>query len=54
MLIVSKNIELSSAADNNAAAHVGEPSVSNNGDVVFYTGNWYAAVSSDGAPRFSM
>jgi len=52
ILIVSKNIELSSAADNNAASHVGEPSVANNGDVVFYTGNWYAAVSSDGGTTY--
>jgi len=51
-LVLSKNTELSSAADNNAASHVGEPSVANNGDIVFYTGNWYAAISSDGGATF--
>lgn len=51
-LILSKNIELTSAADNNAASHVGEPSVANNGDTVFYTGNWYAALSADGGNTF--
>jgi hypothetical protein len=34
------------------AGNVGEPSVAINGDVVFFTGNWYAAVSFDGGKTF--
>lgn len=47
-----RNVALASAADNNAASDVGEPSVAINGSVVFYTGNWYAAVSLDGGATF--
>jgi hypothetical protein len=38
---------------NHTASNVGEPSLSANGDVVFYTGNWYAALSLDGGNTFS-
>lgn len=51
-LVLVKNVELGSAADNNTAADVDEPSVGTNGDVVFYTGNWYAALSTDGGTTF--
>ena len=34
------------------ASNVGEPSVAVNGDVVVYTGNWYAARSIDGGKTF--
>jgi hypothetical protein len=51
-LVIVRNLELSSTADNNTASHVGEPSVSSNNNVVFYTGNWYAAMSSDGGASF--
>jgi hypothetical protein len=34
------------------ASNVGEPSVAVNGDVVIYTGNWYAARSLDGGQTF--
>jgi hypothetical protein len=34
------------------ASNVGEPSVAVNGDVVIYTGNWYAARSIDGGRTF--
>jgi hypothetical protein len=46
------NTPLTQPAQNRTAANVGEPSVSVNGDVVFYTGNWYAAVSVDGGKTF--
>jgi len=45
-------VALSSAADNNSASSTGEPSAAMNGNVVFYTGNWYAALSSDGGQTF--
>jgi len=32
---------------------IGEPSVANMGSVTFYTGNWYAARSTDGGQTFS-
>jgi hypothetical protein len=34
------------------ASNVGEPSAAMNGDVVFYTGNWYASRSIDGGRTF--
>lgn len=51
-LTLVRNVELGSVADNNVASDVGEPSLATNGDVVFYTGNWYAAVSIDGGATF--
>jgi hypothetical protein len=51
-LVLIRNVELGSAADNQTAADVDEPSVGTNGDVVFYTGNWYAAISTDGGATF--
>ncbi len=51
-LTLVRSVQLSSAADNNTASNVGEPSVASNEDVVFYTGNWYAAISLDGGQTF--
>ena len=47
-----RSVQLNSAADNNTASNVGEPSVASNEEVVFYTGNWYAAISLDGGQSF--
>ncbi len=46
------NTALTQAATQRTASNVDEPSVAMNGSVVFYTGNWYAAVSSDGGKTF--
>ncbi len=46
------NTELTQPGQNHVAGNVGEPSVSINGSIVFYTGNWYAAVSIDGGKTF--
>lgn len=46
------NTALVQPALNHTASNVGEPSLSVNEDVVFYTGNWYAAVSIDGGKSF--
>src|SRR5258708_6621693 len=46
------NTKLTQPGANHVAGNVGEPSVSVNGDVVFLTGNWYAAVSVDGGLSF--
>lgn len=51
-VVLVKNTELGAVADNNTASNVGEPSVASNGQVVFYTGNWYAAISTDGGETF--
>jgi hypothetical protein len=51
-ITLAKNTELTAPAKQRTASNVGEPSVAINGDVVFFTGNWYAAVSSDGGTTF--
>ncbi|HLN97593.1 MAG TPA: hypothetical protein VK208_03845, partial [Pyrinomonadaceae bacterium] len=51
-LTLVTNSELKKAGEQRTASNVGEPSVAVNGNVVFYTGNWYAAVSSDGGKTF--
>jgi len=47
-LALLTNIELSGPPQQDSASNVGEPSASLNGQVFFYTGNWYAANSIDG------
>jgi hypothetical protein len=49
---VIRNSVLSAAASNNSTSVVHEPSVASNGDVVFYTANWLAALSTDGGANF--
>src|SRR6266478_8641485 len=51
-LALAISTELTSPGSQQTASNVGEPSVAANGDVVFYTGNWYAAMSSDGGRTF--
>lgn len=46
-----KNSALGAAAPSKST--VNEPSVAANGNFVFYTGNWYAARSTDGGSSFS-
>ncbi len=47
-----KNVQLDDVATEDTASHVCEPSLATNGDVVFYTGNWFAAISVDGGGTF--
>jgi len=47
-----KNVQLNDVATADTASHVCEPSTAINGNVVFYTGNWFAAISTDGATTF--
>jgi hypothetical protein len=47
-----RNTELTGPGKQRTASNVGEPSVAINGDIVLFTGNWYAAVSSDGGATF--
>ena len=49
---ITLNTALTQPGQNQTASNVDEPSVSINGDVVFFTGNWYAAVSVDGGQTF--
>src|SRR5947209_13125526 len=44
--------ELTQPGQQKLASSVGEPSVAANGDVVMYTGNWYAARSVDAGQTF--
>ncbi|HWX55440.1 MAG TPA: hypothetical protein VN176_12685 [Verrucomicrobiae bacterium] len=46
------NTALTQAAQNRTSGNVNEPSAAINGDVVFFTGNWYAAMSPDGGNTF--
>jgi hypothetical protein len=52
-LAIDTNTPLTGPAAQNTASSVGEPSVAMNGQVVFVTGNWYAAVSVDAGKTFS-
>jgi hypothetical protein len=52
-LVIALNTTIPQPAQNRTSSNVGEPSLSANGDVVFYTGNWYAALSVDGGSTFS-
>jgi hypothetical protein len=51
-LAVVLDTELKKPGLQKTASNVGEPSVAINGKVVFYTGNWYAAFSTDGGKTF--
>lgn len=50
---LATNVPLSDVATADTASHVCEPSAAINGQVVFYTGNWFAALSTDGGTTFS-
>ena len=51
-LVLVQNVNLGAVADNNAASDVCEPSAACRDDVVFYTGNWFAAISTNGGSTF--
>jgi hypothetical protein len=51
-LSIQTNSELTQPGQQQLASSVGEPSLSANGQVVMYTGNWYAARSGDGGQTF--
>lgn len=51
-LVFARNVQLTDVATADTASHVCEPSVAVNGDVVFYTGNWFASRSLDGGQTF--
>lgn len=51
-LMLVTNTELTEPGAQQTASNVGEPSVAINGNVVLYTGNWYAAVSTDAGRTF--
>lgn len=46
------NTPMVQPAQNRTSSNVNEPSVSISGDIVFFTGNWYASVSFDGGKTF--
>ncbi|MEO5583124.1 MAG: hypothetical protein ABIR66_10550 [Saprospiraceae bacterium] len=49
---LKKNVQITDVATADTASHVCEPSAAINGNVIFYTGNWFAAVSIDGGTTF--
>lgn len=51
-LVLVRNSSLDSPGQQDTASNVGEPSVAAKDQTVFYTGNWYAAVSTDGGNTF--
>ena len=51
-LTIVTNTELTQPGQQDLASSVGEPSVAANGQVVMYTGNWYAARSADSGQSF--
>ena len=52
-LVIVVNTDLNELSQEQTASNVGEPSAAMSGDVVFYTGNWYAALSQDGGRNFT-
>ena len=51
-VVIVTNTELTQPGQQQLASNVGEPSVAVSGNVVVYTGNWYAARSVDGGQTF--
>ncbi len=51
-LVLVTNAELTGPAQQDTASNVGEPSTAVSDQVVFFTGNWYAANSADGGNTF--
>ena len=51
-VVLFTNTALTGPGAKDTAANVGEPSAAANNNVVFYTGNWYAAMSSDQGKTF--
>ena len=49
---IVRNTPLPQPGLNHVAGAVGEPSLAMNGDLVFLTGNWYAAISTDAGRTF--
>lgn len=47
-----RNTELGAVADQNTASPVCEPSVGANENTVFYSGNWFASISTNGGGTF--
>lgn len=51
-LSIVQNVELRAISNLDTASDVCEPSFACKDDVVFYTGNWFAALSTDGGDHF--
>jgi len=51
--VIFKNSPIGGGAPASEISSVNEPSAGSNGNYVFYTGNWYAARSTDGGSTFS-
>jgi hypothetical protein len=51
--VIFRNTALDDLATNNSTSRINEPSLGVNQHAIFYTGNWYASVSSDGGNTWS-
>jgi hypothetical protein len=51
-LVIQRQQEITALAGRDTSSQVNEPSAAINGELVFYTGNWYAAISTDGGATF--
>jgi hypothetical protein len=51
-LVIQRQQDITALAGRNTSSQVNEPSAAMNGNLVFYTGNWYAAISTDGGATF--
>ncbi|MBA5800318.1 hypothetical protein [Rhizobium changzhiense] len=47
------NAQISDVGTADTASHVCEPTVAQNGNIIFVTGNWFACVSTDGGQNYS-
>jgi hypothetical protein len=50
---IFKGHNLTDSETNNSVSEIAEPSVGSKDNVVFYTGNWFAAISGNGGNSFS-
>ena len=51
-LVIQRQQEITALAGRKTSGQVNEPSAAIHGNLVFYTGNWYAAISTDGGATF--
>ena len=52
-LTLHYNAQIGDVGTADTASHVCEPSVAQNGDIIFATGNWFACLSTDGGKNYA-
>jgi hypothetical protein len=51
-LVIERQQDITTLSGRNMSSQINEPSAAMNGNLVFYTGNWYASISTDGGATF--